>query len=79
MRTFEYSSTPYILPPPDHLGDPETCHWRDFTPPQPKKPGGPVAGYAGAVLTFFAVTQARRFPNPLLSDVLNRQGGARHV
>ena len=39
MRTFEYSSTPYILPPPDHHGDPETCHWRDSTPPQPGQSG----------------------------------------
>ncbi|MFN4184852.1 MAG: LysR family transcriptional regulator [Hyphomonas sp.] len=33
----------------------------------------------GITETFFAVTQARRFPNPLLADVLSRQGGARHV
>ncbi|MFN3314899.1 MAG: LysR substrate-binding domain-containing protein [Hyphomonas sp.] len=33
----------------------------------------------GITETFYAVTQARRFPNPLLADVLNRQGGARHV
>jgi len=39
MRTFEYNSTPYILPPPDQQRDPETCHWRDFTPPLPGKPG----------------------------------------
>lgn len=38
-----------------------------------------AARLGGITETFFAVTQARRFPNPLLAEVLNRQGGARHV